>query len=130
LAYGGLLLGIPWWHGDMAPARYLVATTPFWVMASFEAYQSGRYPVLGRLLLGLQLAWSWLLVALPWFCFSKQNGINRLLGIVGIVVHRNLSRFFPSFNGDPGPNVAWALAAACMAVYLWQRQGSGSPRPS
>jgi hypothetical protein len=123
----GPLLLIRFWHGDMAPARYLVPLVPLLFWLALESYF--RLAWTWRLGLGLwSFAMGLAVTALPWLAFSKKQGQQVLLQLLGRMGGINLTRLFPSFIiGNVSSEVATAVFAVAL-FFAWYRASSG-PRP-
>jgi hypothetical protein len=116
LAYGLPLLTVRYWHGDMAPARYLVPMVPLLALWSAYALDPGKR--LSRVLLAWTWGAAWLMAVLPWLCYSKKQGESFLLGVAGKALHLPLTRLFPSYLAAPSAPVAWAWPLF-LAALLW-----------
>lgn len=129
LLYLAPLGPISFWHGNMAPARYLVPLAPMLALLCAEAFDLGRSTG-QRLLLLWTLALGWLMAVLPWLCYSKMEGQNILLRIVGGHLGVDLCSLFPSFivSWTTPVDLAW-MAAAVLALALSLRLWGASGRP-
>jgi hypothetical protein len=106
------------WHGDMAPARYLVALVPFAALASVEgaaALVPRRWPMW---LAGLSWILALVMQVLPWFCFGKRQGESWPLRLVGAALGLRLTPAFPSFIINTPQSYLWALGLVLVALWL------------
>src|SRR3984957_21289938 len=112
----------------MAPARYLVPLAPMLALLCAEAFALGRSAG-QRLLLAWTLALGWLMAVLPWLCYSKMQGQNILLRIVGARLGLPLCSLFPSFivSCYTPVNLAW-IAVALLGLALWLRYWGATGR--
>ncbi|HTA17154.1 MAG TPA: hypothetical protein VK786_05360, partial [bacterium] len=125
LLYLAPLGPISFWHGNMAPARYLVPLAPLLALLCAEAFDLGRSAG-QRLLLAWTLALGWLMAVLPWLCYSKMLGQNILLRIAGTRLGLNLCPLFPSFivTYTSPVDLAWIAAAALALAVSLRRWGA------
>lgn len=122
LLYLAPLAGVQWWHGDMAPARYLVPATPLLALFAAEAIDLGSRGQ--RWLLAVTAFLAWLMAALPWLCYSKQQGQNLLLRLLGEHLGFALTPLAPSFIIIRSSSAVWALLAVLLvltSVRIWGR---------
>lgn len=122
LLYLAPLTLVLWWHGDMAPARYLIPAVPLLALWSAEALDWRSWGQ--RALLGATAALAWLMAALPWLCYSKQQGQNLLLRLLGERLGFALTPLAPSFIIIRSSSTVWALLALLLllaSVRVWGR---------
>jgi hypothetical protein len=119
LGYFGLLMAIPWSIGDFAPARYLVPLAPFFALGLAEAWRHWGARAGFAALLALQSAWAVAMVALPWLCFSKGDGRNTLLKVLGQATGLNLTGIFPAFMIEKPSSTLWVLAALAAGAFFY-----------
>lgn len=123
--YLGPIVAFPWWWSAMAPNRYLVCLAPFFTLWALEAWRAWGANLAFRALATASLAWGILLAVLPWFCWSKGEGANWILRIVGQALGQDLAPWFPSFM-VPRP-LSWAWVALLIGGLLWARRRLGRP---
>jgi hypothetical protein len=116
---------IGFWHGNMAPARFLVPLAPMLALLGAEAMDLRRSPG-QRLLLAWTLGLGWLMAVLPWLCYSKMQGENILLRMVGARLGVALCPLFPSFmvTAYSPVNLVWAALSALALGESMRRWGT------
>jgi hypothetical protein len=97
LPYVGILASFAWWHGDMAPNRYLICMSPMLALAAMEGWRALGSPVWARALAVLSWVQALVLAVIPWFCYSKHNGQAWPLRLLGQALQVRLTELFPSF---------------------------------
>lgn len=118
---------VEYWHGDMAPARYLVFLAPLFAISALAGFIELRLRLAAWALTVAGFCLGALMTVLPWLCFSKQAGENIALKALSRVLGFNLTPLFPSFIIGNLAAWLWSLAAVFWLVLaVWRR----SARPS
>lgn len=97
------------WWSSMAPNRYVVCLTPMFAIWALEVWRSWGSKLVFQALAAASITWALCLAIVPWFCWSKQNGENWPLRIVGMAVHRDLAQWFPSFMVERPISQVWIV---------------------
>ena len=118
LPYVALLSCVPFWHGDMAPDRYLIVLVPLLALAALEGFEALGRPAWAMGLFAAGWALALLMQALPWFCFSKQQGESWPLRFAGSALGLRLTPAFPSFIINTPQSYLWALGLVLVAIWL------------
>ncbi|HXC64714.1 MAG TPA: hypothetical protein VNZ67_10170, partial [bacterium] len=129
LPYMALLSCVPFWHGDMAPDRYLIVLVPLLALAAAEGHLALGRPAWGRLLLAAGWVLALVMQALPWFCFSKQQGESWPLRFAGSALRLRLTPAFPSFIINTPQSYLWALGLVLVAIWLAWRPALAGRHP-
>jgi hypothetical protein len=129
LPYMALLSCVPFWHGDMAPDRYLIVLVPLLALAAAEGHLALGRPAWGRLLLAAGWVLALVMQALPWFCFSKQQGESWPLRFAGSALGLRLTPAFPSFIINTPQSYLWALGLVLVAIWLAWRPALAGRHP-
>jgi hypothetical protein len=123
LSYFALIGSFPYWWSAMAPNRFMTCLVPVFCLWTLEVWRAWGAKPLFRALAAGSWACAWGMAVLPWLNYSKANGENWVLRIVGAKLHHPLTPYFPSFILNTSVSYVWLAGLALLGLVLWKRLG-------